>query len=275
MLNLILPLLLALLGGAGGFSLRRWELATVFEESGLAILWSTPSLILIALSAVLAVVFALLCRKTKYTPSDYNEAFSAQNNWLYLIVMALAAATMLFAGVLGLRCGGYCGILCKLMNVMCILSFFCILVSAWSNFRGKNLRFSLTLLAPGYTLCLWLVSAYQQRAADPVVLDYVYELLAIICTLVGLYFSVGFSFGRPKIWRCAVFSLLGIYFSMVTLADVHSTADRLLFLFCILYQLACVSALLYHTFVAYTPTPAPVPDPSNETNNTQEVTPDE
>ena len=275
MVNLILPLLLVLLGGAGGFFLRRWELATVFEPSGLAILWSPPSLILIALSVVLAAAFALFCRKTRHAPADYNEAFSAQNNWLYLIVMALAAATMLFAGILGLRYNGYCGILCKLTNFMCLLSFFCILAAAWSNFRGKSLRFSPTLLAPGYTLCLWLVSAYQQQAADPVVLDYVYELLAIICTLIGLYFSAGFSFGRPKIRRCAVFSLLGIYFSMVTLADPHSTADRLLFLFCILYQLASVSALLYHVFVAYTPTPAPVPDPSNETNNTQEVTPDE
>ena len=269
MLNLILPLLLALLGGAGGFFLRRWELATVFEESGLATLWSTPSLILMALSVVLAVAFALLCSKTKHKPADYREAFCAQNNWVYLILMTLSAATMLFAGILGLRYNGYCGILCKLMNMMCLLSFVCVLAAAWTNFRGKPLRYSLPLLAPGYTLCLWLVSAYQQRAADPVVLDYVYELLAIICTLIGIYFSVGFSFGRPKIWRCAVFSLLGIYFSIVTLADAHSTADRLLFLFCILHQLASVSALLYHTFIEYTPT-QPV-----ELNNTQEVTPDE
>ena len=275
MVNLILPLLLALAGGVGGFFLRRWELATVFEPSGLAVLWSAPSLLLIALSAVLAAAFVLLCRKTKHSPADYSEAFSAQNCWPWLAAMALAAAAMLFAGVLGLRYNGYCGILCKLMNLMCILSFFCILAAAWSNFRGKSMRFSLTLLAPGYTLCLWLVSAYQQRAADPVVLDYVYELLAIICTLVGLYFSIGFSFSRPKIRRCNLFSLLGIYFSMVTLADPHSTADRLLFLFCILYQLANTAALLCHAFVAHTPSPAPVPDPSNETNNTQEVTPDE
>ncbi len=267
--NVILLLALALAGGAGGFFLRRWELATVFEPSGLAAPWSAPSLLLIALSAVLAAAFIFLCRKTKYEPTDYTETFGAPNCWLHLGLTALAAATMLFAGVLGLRYNSYCGILCKLMNFMCILSFFCVLVSAWCNFRGKNQRFSLALLAPGYTLCLWLVSAYQEQAADPVVLDYVYQLLAIICTLIGLYFSIGFSFVRPKIRRCTVFTLLGIYFSMVTLADPHSTADRLLFLFCILYQLANISALLYHTFISYTPT-QPV-----ETNNTQEVTPDE
>ena len=270
MVKLIFPLALAFLGGAGGFFLRRWELATVFAPSGLAVLWSAPSLLLIGLSAVLAAVFVLLCRRTKHSPADYNEAFSAQNCWPWLAAMSLAAAAMLFAGVLGMQYGG-CGPLCKLTDLMCVVSFFCVLASAWSNFRGKSLRFSLTLLVPGYTLCLWLVGAYQQRAADPVVLNYVYELLAIICTLVGLYFACGFSFGRPKLRRCAVFSLLGIYFSLVTLADPHGTDERLLFLFCILYQSAQLIALLYHSFVSYTPTPAP----SNETNDIQEVTPDE
>ena len=269
MLNLILPLLLAFLGGVGGFFLRRWELAAIFEPSGLAVLWSTPSLLLMALCVVLAAAIILLCRRGKFTPAGYDDAFCAQNSWPYLVLMAFAAASMLFAGLLGLRAGGYCGILCKLMNFMCLLSFFCILVCAWGNFRGKTLKYSLALLAPGYTLCLWLVSAYQQRAADPVVLDYVYELLAIICTLLGLYFSIGFAFGRPKVRLCTVFSLLGICFSIITMADPHSMADRLLFLFSILYQLAHVTALLYHTHAAHTPAQ------SVETNHTQEVTPDE
>ena len=271
MLNLILPLLLALVGGAGGFLLRRWELATVFETTGLAVLWSAPSLILIALSVVLAAAFVLLVRTPRYNPMDYSEAFSAQNSWLYLIGMALSAAAILFAGVAGLRYGGYCGILCKLTSLLCLLSFVCILVTAWNNFQGKPLRFSLTLLVPGYTLCLWLVSAYQKQAADPVVLDYVYEMLAIICTLIGMYFAAGYSFGRPKFRRCAVFSLLGIFFTLITLADSHTTSERLLFLFAFLYQMSHLIPLLYHGFVAYTPAPAP----SNETNNTQEVTPDE
>lgn len=273
MFNVILPLLLALLGGVGGFFLRRWELATVFEETGLAVLWSAPSLVLIALSVVLAAAFVLLIRKPIHSLTDYSEAFSAKGSWPYLALMALAAAMLLFSGVLGLRAGlyAYCGLLCKLMNLMCIVSFLCVLAASLRSFRGKTFRYSLVLLAPGYTLCLWLVFSYQQRAADPVVLDYMYELLAIICTLIGLYFTAGFSFGRPKFRGCALFSLLGLYFSMVTLADAHALSDKLLFLFAVLYQLANLSVLLYHGFIAYTPTPS-LPD---ETNHTQEVSPDE
>ena len=273
MFHVILPILLAIASGGVGFVLRRWELATVFESTGLAVLWSAPSLILIALSVVMAAAFLVLVRKPKYQPSDYNEAFSAQNNWLYLIGMAVSAAAILFAGLSGLRTNGYCSLLCKLMNLLCLLSFVCILATAWNNFRGKNLRFSITLLVPGYTLCLWLVSAYQERAADPVVLNFVYEMLAIICTLIGLYFSTGYSYGRPKFCFCTVFSLLGVFFTLVTLADPHTMRDRLMFLFMFLYQLSHLTALLYHSFVAYTPTPTPTP--SIETNDIQEVTPDE
>lgn len=269
MLNLIFPLLLALAGGVGGFFLRRWELSTVFDSNGLPALWSTPSLLLIALSVVLAAAFLLLVRRPRYLPADYSEAFCPKGCWLYPAGMALSAAALLFAGVLGFRYGGYCSLLCKLTNLMFLLSFLCILVVAWTNFRGRPLRYSLPLLVPGYTLCLWLVSAYQQRAADPVVLNYVYELLAIICTLLCLYFSAGYSFGRPKFIHCAFTGLLGIYFTMVTFADAHTTADRLVLLFALLYQLLHVIPLLYHSYLA------PIQTKDIDLNHTQEVSPDE
>ncbi len=90
--------------------------------------------------------------------------------------------------------------------------------------------------------CMWLVVAYQARAADPVILDYVYELFAIIASLLGLYFTAGFSFERPKVRRASFFSLLGVYFSIVTLADSHDLASMLLYGFAILY-LILTSAL--------------------------------
>ena len=272
MFHVILPILLALVGGAGGFLLRRWELATVFDSNGLPTLWSAPSLLLIALSVVLTVAFILLVRKPAHVPADYAEGFSAGNNWLYLMAMAFAACALLMAGILGLRSHILFGpgqLLTTLTDLFCLLSFFCVLSAALANFRGSTQRFDLLLLAPGYTFCLWLVCSYQEQASDPVVLDYVYQMLAIICSLIGMYFSAGYSFGRPKFRRCAVFSLLGIFFTLVTLAEPHSTTDRLMFLFALLYQLANVTVLLYRTYCSHPPTQAV------ETNTTQEVNPDE
>ncbi len=272
MFHVILPILLALVGGAGGFLLRRRELATIFDSNGLPTLWSTPTLLLIALSVAVAVVLILLVRKRAHMPTDYTEGFSAQNNWLYLMVMAFAACALLMAGILGLRSRVMFGsgqILSSLTDLLCLLSFFCVLSAALDNFRGSTPRFNLLLLAPGYTFCFWLVCSYQKQAADPVVLDFVYQLLAIICSLIGMYFSAGYSFGRPKFRRCVVFSLLGIFFTLVTLAEPHSLTDRLMFLFALLYQLANVTVLLYRTYRFIPPTK------SVEKNTTQEVTPDE
>lgn len=272
MLQVILLPLLAVFGGLGGFFLRRWELAAAFEENGLAIPWTAPTLALIALSVILAAAFALLCRGSRHELKTYGDAFSAPGNLAYMVIAAVAAAALLLAGFYGLRTeltGGQPGLLRLLLYAMCVAAFVSILIIIPNNFRAKGRQYSLTLLLPAYACCLWLVTAYQQRAADPVVLDYVYELFAIICTLLALYFTAGFSFGKVKVWRCAFFCLLSVYFSIVTMADGHDLSTRLLFLFSILYQLANVTVLLHHAFVK-----GPIPTP-DEMNNTQEVTPDE
>ena len=73
---------------------------------------------------------------------------------------------------------------------------------------------------------MWLIAAYQVRAGDPVRLDYVYELFAIIASLLGLYFHASFSFEQGPALLACLFSLLGVYFSLVTLADGHDLGHR-------------------------------------------------
>ncbi len=271
MLKALLLPILAVLGGGVGFFLRRWELATAFESTGLAIPWAPASIALIILSLAVVLICALLCRNPQNKLTDYTEAIACPNNWLCLIALALSAACLLVAGLLGFRQSMVWGspILRKLLWVMCIVSFFSVLVTAWNNFRGTNRKYSLALLAPGYTVCLWLVSSYQLQASDPVILDYMYELFAVICTLLAIYFTASFSFGRGRAWRCAFFNLLGIYFSIVTFADNHDGTIRLLLIFSILYQLTSVVVLLRRAFTAL---PKHLLDHSN---TTQEVNPDE
>lgn len=272
MLKAILLPVLAVFGGLGGFFLRRWELSSAFEASGLAIPWAPASLLLVGLSAVLALVFALLCRGSVNKLTTYADAFSSSANWVYLIVAALAAAHLLIAGVSGVigdLNGGDPGLLRMLLWIACILTFPCVVLTALTNFHAKGRQYSLLLLVPAYMCCLWLVVAYQRRDADPVVLAYVYEMLAIICALLGFYFQAGFSFERAKVWRCAFFCLMSVYFSMVTLADGHDMVFLLLFLFSILYQLASVTVLLRRAF-------CPIPKRlKTENNSIQEVIPDE
>lgn len=272
MLKVFLLPLLAVIGGMGGFFLRRWELSTAFEPSGLVTPWLPASVMLIVLSIVLALVIAFLCRGQKNELKTYDDAFSAPGSWFYLLVLALASACLLVGSLIGFKrtmTSWPRSILHLILWALCIVAFFCVLNIALSNFRSTTRKYNVMLLIPAYAFCLWLVSAYQQHAADPVVLDYVYELLAIICSLLGLYFAAAFSFAKARVWRCAFFSLMGIYFSIVTLADSHDRATQLLYLFAILYLLATVTVLLKNAFTS------PLKHLENNANNTQEVIPDE
>lgn len=256
--------LLAVAGGAAGFLLRRWELASAFEDTGLAILWTAPTLLLIALSVALAAAFALLCRRYRYSPKTHSEAFANPGNWASLGVFLVSAGCLLLAGLergraeLGAESPR---MLVLLLSLLCAISCVCICVTAVHNFRDGGRQYSLALLVPAYTSCLWLVTAYQNRASDPVVLDYVYEMLAIICTLLGLYFMAGFSFGKGKTWRCAFFSLLGIYFSLLTLADGHDLGGRMFFLFAALHQMNALPSLLRGALTP--PADAEEPEPTD------------
>lgn len=264
--EIVLPSL-AVGGGIVGLLLRRWELATAFEaDTGLVTPNMPSTWALIIWSALLAAAFILLCRgKHRSFAGGYDAAFAAKGNTVYVTAMVLGGFLLLASAVLNYmgipaayaeavaaaRAGNAQGT--PLFNVLprailgalAAVSFFCVLSTGRNNYRGEGKgKFSFSLLAPAYMGCIWLIAAYQVRAGDPVRQDYIYELFAIISSLLGLYFMAGFSFERAKVFRSSLFSLLGVYFSLVTLADGHELYVVLLYGFCILSLTANVTALL-------------------------------
>ena len=280
--------------GAAGFFLRRWELATAFEpDTGLATPGMPATYALLGLTAAVILALVFLCRG-KHNPlsGGYDQAFDARGNTPYLTAV-VAAAFLLLGGAVLLALalpqdyreavaeamssqGGnplFTVMPRLLLALLALISFFCLLSTAKNNFRGEGRgKYSFTLLMPAYTCCLWLIAAYQQRAADPVMLDYFYELIAIITALLGLYFTAGFSFERAKVFRASFFSLLGVYFSMVTLADAHPLAVVLLYLFAIVYLIASTCVLLHNAALpegAWTPPQPPAGTDETKTEGPQ------
>lgn len=250
--EIVLPSIAAA-GGVCGFFLRRWDLATAFEpgagQARLLIPGSPSTLVLLAFSAAMVLALALLCRgEHREFAGGYDEAFAAKGSTPYITAATLSAFLLLAAAL----CAGWAFVSGQnrvmtrmLLAVMCAASFFCVLSTAKNNYRAEGRgKYSFTLLMPAYTCCVWLIAAYQSRAADPVILDYLYELLAIIAALLGLYFTAGFSFERSKVFRASFFSLLAVYFSFVTLADGHDLATLLLYAFVIVYLLSSTAVLL-------------------------------
>lgn len=294
--EIVLPSL-AVGGGIVGFFLRRWELATAFEaDTGLVTPNMPSTWALIIWSVVLAVVFILLCRgKHRPFTGGYDAAFSAKGNTVYVTAMVLSAFLLLASAVLNYmgipaayqeavaaaRAGNAQGtplfnVLPRaILGLLAVISFFCVLSTSKNNYRGEGKgKFSFPLLAPAYMGCIWLIAAYQVRAGDPVRQDYIYELFAIIASLLGLYFTAGFSFERAKVFRSALFSLLGVYFSLVTLADGHDLYTVLLYGFCILNLTANVTALLAND-ARPEPKDRPARQEEDPEDSETEVSPDE
>lgn len=235
--NILLPAL-ALLGGGVGFGLRKWQLAAGFEaDTGLAIPFAPPALALIGWSLLVAGALIVLLADCREAP-DLPQAFDARENPLFLTACVMAAFLLLASAVadglnyVQLRQAAWDSAsvlpaaLPILRILLCALGFPCALIWARALSRGgEGGRRSLALLEVCVLFCIWLLSDYQMRAADPVIADYVYEVLAIACALMGLYYVAGFSFqiGKPR--RTLFFCLMGIHFSLVTLADGHSLAD--------------------------------------------------
>ena len=266
--HILIPAAAVLLGGAG-FALRRWELATAFDPvSGLAAPGAPATLALVVFSAAVALLCAALGwtrRNTDY--GDYDAAFSAPGCTLGIGAAVLSAFLLL--GAAGLEAFSAPGayreaaalaeegggsnpalalLLPLLMAGLSAAAGCCVLAVGRKCYRGESVgKYSGLLLTPAYLCCVWLVAAYQSRAADPVVQDYLYELLAIICLLLSVYYLAGFSFETPKAGRALCFSLLSVYFCMTTLADGHDWASAALYGFGILYPLTLSAQLLSKT----------------------------
>ena len=131
------------------------------------------------------------------------------------------------------------------LGIFAILSGLAMVATARNNFQGEHKgKYSLILLVPAFFCCYWIILAYENHAANPVVLEYVYELFAVICILLAFYFMAGFGFEKPKVKSASLFCLCGIYFSIVTLTDGHPLSTTLIYIAMLLYLLFSVGALL-------------------------------
>lgn len=264
--EIILPAL-ALAGGFAGLGLRCWERATAFEaETGLPIPGMPATWAMIGFTVLLLAALALLCRGKHNALGGYDQAFTAKGNTLYLFFMIAAAGLALLSCVMAClelpelyavsqaqaqRHGNNASMLTLaprvLLTVACAVLAYSLFRLGRHNYRGEGKgKYNAFLLIPCYAACLWLAVAYQAKSGDPVILDYVWQLLAIIAIVLGTYFTVGFAFERAKVYPASFFSLAAIYFILVTLPDGHTPSTLLLYGAFLLYLFASSVALLFN-----------------------------
>lgn len=251
--EIVLPAL-ALGLGAAGFCLRRWELGAALDAStGLMRTDCPATWLLLGLTAVAATASATLCLgagERKLTP---RERFCAPETGYILLVVC--AAMLLMAGA-GAGFASYFRTspdnpLWLVIYGLCILSGLCFLGLGRTAYRMEWEENSpLLTFGPPLWALVCLVGVYQNCSRQPVLLLYLYPLMAVVCTVLALYCAASLAMGRGVPWAACVFSLLGVYLSLVSLADGLGLALSLMHLSGALYLTAQLYMLLRGAFGA-------------------------
>ena len=93
----------------------------------------------------------------------------------------------------------------------------CWVGTALSRYRAKPAHGALFLL-PAVFYVVELVLQFRLWTQDPVILDYCYDLLALICTMCALFHLGGYSFDQGRRRLTVFFALCGVFFNAAAMA---------------------------------------------------------
>ena len=261
--DILLPAL-AVAGGAAGFLLRRWQLASAYvPETGLFIHGAPATLALLGLLGLLALAFLLLSWEKGEGPSDFLPAFRCPEPG-QMAALAAAGFLLFAAGGFGMQDGFRALRMWRLdpslypfsnpgsqllAGALCVPAGFGILLMGRMAYR-EELNAAACRLAsfPAFAGLIWLFACHLEHGTEPVLMKYGVQLAAVLLLTLAHYLLAGFLFDRP--YRCptAFLALTGAAAGITSLADrpgLFTTAAMLAFS---LSALAFARALLRNTF---------------------------
>lgn len=244
--------LFALVAGIVGGVLRWKERQTGFEpETGLPIPGNLYAILLMVLSGAVFLFFLIVTLRIRHIRIFWYDRASLTESPVFFAVYCIGAALTAIGGVLLVvqsLTGPSLAVAQLILGVFAVAAGVALAWTAKGNYgqREKG-RYRLRLLIPPFFCCYWLILSYENQAANPVVLQYVYELFAIICTVLAFYFIAGFDFSRARVKPALLFGWMAGYFSIVTLADGHGIERILLYSGFTLYLLVYLASFLRRT----------------------------
>ena len=123
------------------------------------------------------------------------------------------------------------------------LAAICMTFFAIEMFQDSRRKASYALsLVPTVFLCFWLILLFQQNSTNPILLSYVYQILAIVSAALAFYFTSGFIYNKSAPGRAIASYYSSMYFSAIALADNIHFGQILIFS-------AIISASLIHLAV--------------------------
>ena len=202
-------MIVTVLLAAAAFFLRRNQLKTAFDSIGVIpgagrlFIWITIAVVL------LFAVYAFFLRgRKKYT--------SISSRWMPLLaVSCVAAAILLLSSIL--RLTAMTQKLDLLVAFGGVITAACWAGTAMSRYQAKRAHGVLMLL-PAVFYVVDLVLQFRLWTRDPIILDYCYDLLALICTMCALFHLGGYSFDQGNRRVTTFFTMCGVFFNAAAMA---------------------------------------------------------
>lgn len=213
--------------------LRYREINTIFDPvTGLA--RTAPiSIILIAFSVFSVVVFFLFVSRLRgYTEfPSYERAFKTNSpvamvlSFILAVLMIYASYTYyIYAKTLESSTAD------SILAVFAALSGISYLTLSINTFRRKGgPEMPLCCFIIVIFICYWLILTYKLKAADPVILDYVYDALALCSAALATYYITGFCYNRGSPIKTLFFANLTVYLSLVALVGAQPLSIKLFY----------------------------------------------
>ena len=226
----------AALASVAAFFLRRHQLSAAFDANGLPVPGAASGL-LAWFSVLMVLLFAayafFLRRRRTYKAANSRGELAFTLSLLAGALLAMGGIWQLISGVQKFA----------LAQAVClVLVAVCWIITALQRYNGQIVSPWLFLF-PALYFTVELLVKFRGWGNDPVVLDYCFELMALIGTMCGLFQSAGFCFDRGHRRTAVFFCLLGVFFGAASVADA-SGAEMLVRLAPILWLEASLWQLL-------------------------------
>lgn len=252
--EILLPAL-ALAGGGAGFLLRRTELDAAYDPVSRLMSMDHPATwILMGLAAVMLAVFVLACRGAEKRNNTPRQWFCAPEDPVYIMLTVSASLILLIAAGFAARelLHARERTVMKIVSVaLSVLGALGALAAGRCSYRNEWSEYvPLQLMGPAFCALVWLIVGYQAHAREPEIQLFAWQILAGVSVVMALYNQVSLSLNKCRLWSVCVPGLMGIFLSLVTLADSGSLTMKTVNLFSALYLTAQMYLLLRNAFGA-------------------------
>jgi len=227
---------ITMLAGIGGFYLRLSERLNVIDSlTGLPERNAATTVWLIVLSMVVMlfiILFAIrVAAKHKALPG-FESAFgtdpSAYPILFVIIGLVWLVGTYLYlTSLLSNNAVTVIDVYFMIFSALSAASVAFFAIEMYQDSR-RNAPYALSIV-PTVFMCFWLIFVYRQNASNPILISYIYQVLAIVASALSFYFTSGFLYRKPAPGRAIVTYYAAIYFCIITLADDHPIGIKLIF----------------------------------------------